>query len=506
MVIVVAGAAALGLYFRAERRKLVELEREAQTKAASIVDEARKQSDALRKEALLEAKEEAYRLKAEIENENKERRAELQRLERRLAQKEESLDRRGDAAERKERELQRQEAQARKAHDEAEALLVGSRSELQRIAGLTTEQAKAEVLKTVEESARRDAAKLVRDIEEEAKREAERRARHHITQAIQRCAVDQTSETTVSVVPLPNEEMKGRIIGREGRNIRAFETQTGVDLIVDDTPEAVVLSAFDPVRREVARIALGELILDGRIHPGRIEDTIRKAQAEVDLSILDAGESAVLETGQAGLAPELVRMLGQLKYRTSYGQNVLRHSVEVSHLAGLLAAEVGADIQIAKRAGLLHDIGKAVNHEVEGAHASIGADILTQYHEKPAIVRAVRSHHGEPEPDSIEALLVTCADSISASRPGARRESLETYVKRVRRLEEIARDFTGVEKTFAVQAGREVRLIVRPDQIDDLAMSQLARNLARRIEEEMEYPGQIKVTVIRETRAVEYAR
>ncbi len=505
-VIVVAGAAALGLYFRAERRKLSDLERDAQLKATEIVDDARKQAEALRKEALLEAKEEAYRLKADIENENKERRAELQRLERRLAQKEESLDRRGDAAERKERELHQREAQAEKASREAEALLAKSRSELQRIAGLTTEQARAAVLKSAEENARRDVAKLVRDIEEEAKREADRRARYHITQAIQRCAVDQTAETTVAVVPLPGDEMKGRIIGREGRNIRAFETQTGVDLIIDDTPEAVVLSAFDPVRREVARLALSELIRDGRIHPGRIEETIRKAQTEVEQSILDAGERAVLETGQAGVAPELVRMLGQLKYRTSFGQNVLKHSIEVSHLAGLLAAEVGADIQLAKRAGLLHDIGKAVDHEVEGAHAAIGADILTQYREKPAIIRAVRSHHGEPEPDSIEALLVTCADSISASRPGARRESLETYVKRVRRLEEIAQAFTGVEKSFAVQAGREVRLIVRPEQIDDLAMSQLARDLACRIEEEMEYPGQIKVTVIRETRAVEYAR
>ncbi|MBM3493684.1 MAG: ribonuclease Y [Armatimonadetes bacterium] len=506
MVVVAAAAVALGLYFRAERRKLDEHVRETQETSAGVVEDAKQKAEALRREALLEAKDEAYRLKAEIETDNKERRAELQRLERRLAQKEESLDRRSDAADRKERTLQQQEAEVEKAQREATQHLEKSRAELQRIAGLTAEQAKAIVLQSAEETSRRDAARLVRDIEEEAKREGERRARYHITQAIQRCAVDQTSETTVSVVPLPGDEMKGRIIGREGRNIRAFETQTGVDLVIDDTPEAVVLSAFDPVRREIARIALSDLVVDGRIHPGRIEETVRKAQTEVERSIQEAGEGAVLETGQTGIAPELVRMLGQLKYRTSFGQNVLKHSTEVSHLAGLLAAEVGADVHVSRRAGLLHDIGKAVDHEVEGAHAAIGADLLVQYREKPQIVDAVRAHHGEPEPQTIEALLVTCADSISASRPGARRETLETYVKRVRRLEEIAQEFTGVEKSFAVQAGREVRLIVRPEQIDDLAMSQLARDLARRIEEEMEYPGQIKVTVIRETRAIEYAK
>ncbi|NLI00539.1 MAG: ribonuclease Y [Chthonomonadales bacterium] len=506
IIIVIAGAVALGLYFRAERRKLAEEARNAREQSAALLADAEKQVEALKREALLEAKDEAYRLKAEIENENKERRAELQRLERRLAQKEETLDRRSDAADRRERALQQQEAQVEQAQREAAQLLDKSKAELHRIAALTADQARAMVLQAAEDSCRRDVAKLVRDIEEEAKREAERRARYHVTQAIQRCAVDQTSETTVSVVPLPGDEMKGRIIGREGRNIRAFETQTGVDLIIDDTPEAVVISAFDPVRREIARLALTDLIEDGRIHPGRIEETIRKAQNEVEQSILDAGERAVIETGQTGIAPELVRMLGQLKYRTSYGQNVLKHSIEVSHLAGLLAAEVGADIQLAKRAGLLHDIGKAVDHEVEGAHAAIGADILAQHREKPQVIAAVRAHHGEPEPETIEAVLVTCADSISASRPGARRETLETYVKRVRRLEEIAQEFKGVEKTFAVQAGREVRLIVRPEQVDDLAMSQLARDLARRIEEEMEFPGQIKVTVIRETRAVEYAR
>jgi ribonuclease Y len=506
MVIVAASAAALGFYFRGARRKLDEQTRKAQDASAALLEEARQKAEALRREALLEAKDEAYRLKAEIENENKERRAELQRLERRLAQKEESLDRRSDAADRKENTLQQQEAQVERATREAEEHLARSRSELHRIAGLTAEQARSIVLGTAEETSRRDAAKLVRSIEDEAKREAERRARYHITQAIQRCSVDQTSETTVSVVPLPSDEMKGRIIGREGRNIRAFETQTGVDLVIDDTPEAVVLSAFDPVRREIARIALSDLVVDGRIHPGRIEETVRKAQTEVEQSIQEAGEQAVLETGQTGIAPEIVRMLGQLKYRTSFGQNVLKHSIEVSHLAGLLSAEVGADVPLARRAGLLHDIGKAVDHEVEGAHAAIGADILSQYRERAPIVEAVRAHHGEPEPHTIEAMLVTCADSISASRPGARRETLEMYVKRVRRLEEIAQEFAGVDKTFAVQAGREVRLIVRPELLDDLAMSQLARDLARRIEEEMEYPGQIKVTVIRETRAVEYAK
>lgn len=485
------------------------IETEAQQKIAEaekIQEEARKQAEAHKREALIEAKDEAYRLRAEIERENREKRAEVQRLERRLAQKEEALERRLESVDKKERSLQHHEAELSERDRETASVLDQQRAELQRISGMSAEEARGLFLKSIEDESRRDAAKLIRDIEDEARRDGERRARNVITQAIQRCAVDQTSETTVSVVPLPNDEMKGRIIGREGRNIRAFETMTGVDLIIDDTPEAVVLSSFDPVRREVARIALTNLIIDGRIHPGRIEEMINKAQAEVDQRILEAGEQAVIETGQAGIAPDIVKLLGKMKYRTSYGQNVLQHSVEVSHLCGLLAAEIGADVNICKRAGLLHDLGKAVDHEIEGPHAVIGADILRRYRESPDVILAVEGHHYDVEPSTIEAVLVICADSISAARPGARRETLETYVKRLKKLEEIADSFQGVEKTFAVQAGREVRLIVRPEAIDDLAAIKLARDTARRIEEEMEYPGQIKVTVIRETRAVDFAK
>lgn len=474
--------------------------------AEKIQEEARKQAEAHKREALIEAKDEAYRLRAEIERENREKRAEVQRLERRLAQKEEALERRLESVDKKERSLQHHEADVIEKERETSTILEHQRAELQRISGMSAEEARGHFLKSIEDESRRDAAKLIRDIEDEARRDGERRARNVITLAIQRCAVDQTSETTVSVVPLPNDEMKGRIIGREGRNIRAFETMTGVDLIIDDTPEAVVLSSFDPVRREVARIALTNLIIDGRIHPGRIEEMINKGQAEVDQRILEAGEQAVIETGQTGIAPDIVKLLGKMKYRTSYGQNVLQHSVEVSHLCALLAAEIGADVNLCKRAGLLHDLGKAVDHEIEGPHAVIGADILRRYRESPDVILAVEGHHYDVEPSTVEAILVICADSISAARPGARRETLETYVKRLKKLEEIADSFQGVEKTFAVQAGREVRLIVRPEQIDDLAAIKLARDTARRIEEEMEYPGQIKVTVIRETRAVDFAK
>ncbi|HXG22994.1 MAG TPA: ribonuclease Y, partial [Chthonomonadales bacterium] len=459
-----------------------------------------------KREALIEAKDELYRLRADFERENREKRAEIQRLERRLAQKEEALERRLESVDKKERALQHEEAELQKKVGELEELKAQQKAELQRISGLTAEEAKSLFLKTIEQETRHEAAKLIRDMEEEARREGERRARNIITQAIQRCAVDQTSETTVSVVPLPSDEMKGRIIGREGRNIRAFETLTGVDLIIDDTPEAVVLSSYDPIRREIARIALTGLIIDGRIHPGRIEEMVKKAQVEVEQKIIEAGEQAVLDTGLTGIAPEIIRLLGKMKYRTSYGQNVLAHSVEVSHLCGLLAAEVGADIQVAKRAGLLHDIGKAVDYEWEGPHALIGADILRRHREHPEVIHAMEAHHYDVEPTTIEAMLVICADSISASRPGARRETLETYVKRVKKLEEIGDSFQGVEKTFAVQAGREIRLIVRPEQVDDLAAIKIARETARRIEEEMEYPGQIKVTVIRESRAVDYAK
>jgi ribonucrease Y len=488
-------------------RKSLEAERQQHiAEAVKTKDEAQKEAEARRREALIEAKDEAYRLRAEIERENREKRAEIQRLERRLAQKEEALERRLESTDTKERSLQTREAELEHKAGELEQTSLQQRAELQRISGMSVEEARSLFLRTIEDESRRDAAKLIRDIEEEAKREGERKARNIITQAVQRCAVDQTSETTVSVVPLPNDEMKGRIIGREGRNIRAFETMTGVDLIIDDTPEAVVLSAFDPVRREVARIALTNLIIDGRIHPGRIEEMINKARAEVDQRIIEAGEQAVLDTGLTGIAPDVVRLLGKMKYRTSYGQNVLAHSVEVSHLCGLLAAEIGADQHLCKRAGLLHDLGKAVDHEVEGPHAVIGADILRRYRESPDVILAVEAHHYDVEPTTVEAILVICADSISAARPGARRETLETYVKRLRKLEEIAESYPGVDRTFAVQAGRELRLIVKPELIDDLDAIKLARETARRIEEEMQYPGQIKVTVIRETRAVDFAR
>jgi ribonuclease Y len=493
-------------YLRGEKRKIEQMALEARTTSESIVEEARKEAETLKREALLEAKAEAFRLKAEVEQTDRERRAELQRLERRLAQKEETLDRRLEGVERREREVQKSEAGVQQAYREAEELVEQRRAEVQRVARMTTEQARQLLLDEVREATRQDAARLIRDIEEEARREGELRARQIVALAIQRCAVDQTSETTVSVVPLPSDEMKGRIIGREGRNIRAFETLTGVDLVIDDTPEAVVVSAFDPVRREVARLARSELVLDGRIHPGRIEEAIHNAEERVNRSITEAGEQAVLETGVTGVSPAIVRLLGQLKYRTSFGQNVLKHSIEVSHLAAMLASEIGGNVMLARRAGLLHDIGKAVDHQVEGAHAAIGADILKQHGEKPEVVHAVETHHDETSPQILEAVLIMCADAISASRPGARRETLESYVRRVRRLEEIAQHFPGVEKGFAVQAGREVRLIVKPDQVDDMATAALARELAHRIEEEMEYPGQIKVTVIRETRAVEYAR
>ena len=505
LAIAVISVVAAFLY-RSKVRHLELLAEQKVAEAEKVKQEAQVIADARKKEALLEAKDEAYRFREEIEQEQKEKRADLQRLERRLAQKEEALERRLESVDLKERDLQHRESDVEVRNREIKATIEHQKAELQRIAGMTAEEARGLFLKAIEEESRHEAAKLIREIEEDAKREADRRARNIITQAVQRCAVDQTSETTVSVVPLPSDEMKGRIIGREGRNIRAFETLTGVDLIIDDTPEAVVLSAFDPIRREIARISLVNLIVDGRIHPGRIEETIAKAKAEVEQKIIEAGENAVLETGLTGLAPEVVRLLGRMKYRTSYGQNVLDHSIEVSHLCGLLASEVGANVQLAKRAGLLHDLGKAIDFEVEGPHAVIGADILRRNRESPDVIHAVEAHHYDVEPESVEAVLVICGDSISAGRPGARRETLETYVKRLKKLEEIADSFQGVEKTFAVQAGREIRLIVRPEQIDDLAAIKLARDTARRIEEEMEYPGQIKVTVIRESRAVDFAK
>ncbi len=512
VILAAAGSAASGYYFLVRplaARETARVQESVQVQLAEtqrLKDNALQELDASRRQAILEAKEDAIHLRTEVENENREKRAEIQRFERRLAQKEENLDRREEGIDDKERQLHDRETENHKTKQELESLVMQRREELQRLAGMSTEDARALFLKAVEDDSRHEAARLMRDIENTARKDGERKARQIVTDVIQRCSVDQTSETTVSVVPLPNDEMKGRIIGREGRNIRAFETLSGIDLIIDDTPEAVVLSGFDPVRREVARIALTNLIVDGRIHPGRIEELIKKAQGEVESRIQEAGERAVLETGLTGLAPEIVTLLGKMKYRTSYGQNVLNHSIEVSHICGMLAAEVGADIWVSKRAGLLHDLGKAIDFEVEGPHALITGEILRRNREPDAVVHAAEAHHYDVEPSTVEAILVICGDQISASRPGARRETLETYVKRVKKIEEIADSFPGVEKAFAVQAGREVRIIVKPEQIDDLAALKLARDTAKRIEEEMEYPGQIKVTVIRETRSVDYAK
>ena len=483
-----------------------QLIKEKAVEADRLLESAKKELEGSKRQALLDAREEVFELRTQVEEENREKRAEIQKLERRLAQKEESLERRTETLEQKEGTLQIRESETQKHLDEAETLQRKHRLELQRLASISHEEAKRLFLKSVEDDSRHDAARLMRDIEDTARRDGERKARQIVADVMQRCAVDQTSETTVSVVHLPNEEMKGRIIGREGRNIRAFETLTGVDLIIDDTPEAVVLSGFDPVRREIARIALTNLIIDGRIHPVRIEEIVIKAQEDVEERIREAGERAVLETGLTGLAPEVIYLLGKMKYRSSYGQNVLKHSIEVSHICAMLAAEMGADEDVARRAGLLHDLGKAVDFEVEGPHALISGEILRRNREPEAVVHAAEAHHHDVEPHSIEALLVICADQISASRPGARRETLDTYVKRLKKLEEIGDGFPGVEKTFAVQAGREIRILVRPDLIDDFAAMKLARDMAKRIEEEMEYPGQIKVTVIRETRAVDFAR
>jgi len=494
--------AAYALYVRPARARADKL----LVESGAAKEEFEKEIETKRKEILLEAKDEAHKMRAQVERENRENRTEIQRLERRLAQKEETLDRRLDNLDNKEQAISQRETEAQALREELENLVGQEREQLQHVSGMSAEQAKEMLLHAVERESERDAAKIIRDHEERAKEEADRRARDIVTLAIQRCAVDQAAETTVSVVPLPGDEMKGRIIGREGRNIRAFETLTGVDLIIDDTPEAVVISGFDPVRREIARVALGNLIVDGRIHPGRIEETVEKAQSDVEAKMKEAADQAVFETGVTGLDPELSKLLGRLRYRTSYGQNVLDHSVEVSHLAGAIAAELGVNVPLAKRAGLLHDIGKSIDFEVEGPHATVGMDILKRFHEPGEVIHAVGAHHNDIEPHSVEAVLVLAADAISASRPGARRETLETYVKRLQKLETIADSFDGVEKTYAVQAGREIRVMVRPTEIDDLGAVKLARDTAKRIEEEMEYPGQIKVTVIRETRAVDFAK
>ena len=478
----------------------------AQEKARQIIDEALKTAETKKREALLEAKEEALKMKNDSEREARDRRTEVQRYEKRVLAKEESVDKKAEALERRETSLTAKEEDLKKKRAEADHLLGQRVQELERISGLTSEQAKDYLLKTVEDEVKIDTAKLYKELESRAREDAGKKAKEYIVTAIQRCAVDYVAESTISVVQLPGDEMKGRIIGREGRNIRTLETMTGVDLIIDDTPEAVVLSGFDPVRREVARIALEKLIVDGRIHPAHIEEMVDKAQKEVDGIIREEGESACLEVGVHGIHPELVRLLGRMKYRSSYGQNALKHSIEVAYLAGYLAGEVGVDVRVAKRAGLLHDIGKSIDHEVEGSHVQIGADLCRKYKESSVIINAVEAHHGDVEPESLVACLVQAADAISAARPGARRETLETYTKRLKQLEEISNSFNGVEKSFAIQAGREIRIMVVPDKVSDSDMVLMARDIAKRIEDELEYPGQIKVSMIRESRAVDYAK
>ena len=478
----------------------------AEEKSREIIDEALKTAETKKREALLEAKEESIRTKNELDKETKERRAELQRYERRVLNKEENLDKKSETLERRETSLTAREENLNKKLAEAEALRGMRQQELERISGLTSDQAKEYLLKSVEDDVKHDTARLIKDLENKAKEEAEKKAREYVVTAIQRCAADHVAETTVSVVQLPNDEMKGRIIGREGRNIRTLETMTGVELIIDDTPEAVVLSGFDPVRREVARIALERLIVDGRIHPARIEEMVEKAQKEVEINMREDGEAATLEVGIHGIHPELVKLLGKMKFRTSYGQNALKHSIEVAQLSGLLAAEVGVDVRMAKRAGLLHDIGKSIDHEVEGSHVKLGAELCKKYKESATVINAVESHHGDVEPESLISCIVQAADTISAARPGARRETLETYTNRLNQLEEITDSFKGVDKSFAIQAGREVRVMVIPEQISDDDMVLLARDISKKIEESMEYPGQIRVNVIRESRVTDYAK
>ena len=478
----------------------------AESRAREIIDDAVKTAEAKKKESLLEIKEESIKTKNELEKETKERRAELQRYEKRVLSKEESLDKKSDAIERREAAFTAKEEHLRQREAKVEELSKQRVQELERISGLTSEQAKEYLLKTVEDDVKHDTAKMIKEMEAQAKEEADKKAKEYVVTAIQRCAADHVAETTISVVQLPNDEMKGRIIGREGRNIRTLETLTGVELIIDDTPEAVVLSGFDPIRREVARIALEKLIVDGRIHPAIIEEMVEKAQKEVDAIIREEGEAAALEVGVHGIHPELIKLLGRMKFRTSYGQNALKHSIEVAQLSGLLAGEIGLDVRLAKRAGLLHDIGKSIDHDVEGSHIQIGVDLCRKYKESATVINAVESHHGDVEPETLIACVVQAADTISAARPGARRETIETYTNRLKQLEDISNQFKGVEKSFAIQAGREIRIMVVPEQVSDADMVLLARDISKQIEYELEYPGQIKVNVIRESRVTDYAK
>ena len=478
----------------------------AEEKARNIIDEALKTAETKKREALLEAKEESLRTKNEVEKETRERRAELQKYEKRVLSKEESVDKKADVLERRENEIAAKEASVRKKEKEVDGLHEKGVQELERISGLTSDQAKDELLRSVEDDVKVDVARMYKELENRAKEEAGKKAKEYVVNAIQKCAVDHVAETTISVVQLPSDEMKGRIIGREGRNIRTLETLTGVDLIIDDTPEAVVLSAFDPIRREIARVALEKLIVDGRIHPARIEEMVEKAQKEVETQIREDGENAAMDVGVHGIHPELLKLLGRMKFRSSYGQNALKHSIEVAQLSGILAGEIGVDVRMAKRAGLLHDIGKSIDHEVEGSHIQIGADLCKKYKESQIVINTVESHHGDVEPQSLIACIVQAADAISAARPGARRETLETYTNRLKQLEDITNSFKGVEKSFAIQAGREVRIMVVPEQVSDSEMVLLARDISKQIEAELEYPGQIKVNVIRESRVTDYAK
>ncbi|WP_297713658.1 ribonuclease Y [Clostridium sp.] len=502
LLLVVFGFIVYKAIQKATQNKVLFLEKEAN----DLVEKAKREAEATKKEAILEAKEEVHRLRNDLDRDSRERRNEIQRLERRILQREESLDKKSDLLEKKEETINKRLQEIDQMEENIQQLYVKRREELERISTLTSEEAKEILLGEVRKEVSHDAALMIKDIESKAKEEADKKAREIITTAIQRCAADHVSESTVHVVALPNDEMKGRIIGREGRNIRTLETLTGVDLIIDDTPEAVILSSFDPIRREVARIALEKLIVDGRIHPARIEEMVERAKKDVENDIKEEGEQATLETGVHGLHPEIIRLLGRLKYRTSYGQNVLKHSIEVAYLASVMASELGLDVNLAKRAGLLHDIGKAIDQEQEGPHALIGGDFAKKYHESPLVVNAIAAHHGDVEMMSLEAVLVQAADAISAARPGARRETLEAYIKRLERLEEIANSYEGVDKSYAIQAGREIRIMVKPEQLDDAGSIELARDLAKSVEEQLEYPGQIKINVIREIRAVDFAK